>query len=82
MQPVVYTNVQIESVTLTGSQAACNTFEVRVSLKSGTFNTHRMSGGEIRREYGAYLTAEDRARLAKGKGKEHKHHQHWRCCVM
>ena len=72
---------RIETVTLTGSHAADGTFDVRVTLKSGTFNTHRMSGGETLREYGAYLTAEDRVRLSKGH--KHKHpHNHWRCSVM
>ena len=53
-------------------------FDIRVALKSGSLRMHRMGGGEILREYGAYLTVTDRQRIAKG----HKHRRHWSCSVM
>jgi hypothetical protein len=79
MPMTVCVHDRIETVTLTESRAADSIFDVRVTLKSGVFNTHRMSGGEILREYGAYLTTADRQLLAKG---HRQNPNKWWCSLM
>lgn len=76
----VYINRRIETVTL--SDAVDGMFSVTVTEKCGRSTVTRLTDTEVLRNYGAYLTAEDRLRITKRPSCKPRRMSGWRCSLM